>query len=483
MKKMWKTFISVIIVTAMLVPSLMCFAEAEDAEKAYAYVNIYDGEKIALAMYEVAEADEDGDGAWTVNDVLITVHKEKCEGGFATDVGSYGLFITKLWGVENGGSYGYYKNNASCWSLTDAVAQGDVVYAFVYSDAATYSDAYSFFDSVTEDDDGIVTVSVKYVSGYDPETYAPIVSPLEGAVITVDGVDTDAVTDADGKAELTLESAVLLSARKDGVLLIPPVCRVKITPYAFVNIYDGENVVLALYGVPESDEDGDGKWTINDVLISLHNEKCENGFATVDSATGLFITKLWGIENGGAYGYYKNDVSCWSLMDEVENGDVIYAFVYSDTAAYSDAYSFFDTCWAEGGSVTLTLNYVSGYDPETYAPIISPLEGAVITVDGEKTDIVTDADGKALVAMTKSAVISAEKEGLVLIPPVCLFSAGFEPGDVNEDGQIDNKDVVSLFRYVSALEKEEDEAKYDFDGDGEVNNKDVVALFSAVSSK
>ena len=37
--------------------------------------------------------------------------------------------------------------------------------------------------------------------------------------------------------------------------------------------------------------------------------------------------------------------------------------------------------------------------------------------------------------------------------------------------------------YVSALEKEEDEAKYDFDGDGEVNNKDVVALFSAVSSK
>ena len=278
----------VIIVTAMLVPSLMCFAEAEDAEKAYAYVNIYDGEKIALAMYEVAEADEDGDGAWTVNDVLITVHKEKCEGGFATDVGSYGLFITKLWGVENGGSYGYYKNNASCWSLTDAVAQGDVVYAFVYSDAATYSDAYSFFDSVTEDDDGIVTISVKYVSGYDPETYAPIVSPLEGAVITVDGVDTDAVTDA---------------------------------------------------------------------------------------------------------------------------------------------------------------------------------------------------DGKAVVAMTKSAVISAEKEGLVLIPPVCLFSAGFEPGDVNEDGQTDNKDVVSLFRYVSALEKEEDEAKYDFDGDGEVNNKDVVALFSAVSSK
>ena len=130
MKKTFKTVIAVLLVTVMLGSSLFCFAEAEEAEKAYAYVNIYDGESIALAMYKVEESDEDGDGLWTVNDVLIAAHNEKCEGGFATENGDYGLFITKLWGVENGGSYGYYKNNASCWSLTDAVEQGDVIYAF-----------------------------------------------------------------------------------------------------------------------------------------------------------------------------------------------------------------------------------------------------------------------------------------------------------------------------------------------------------------
>ena len=54
-------------------------------------------------------------------------------------------------------------------------------------------------------------------------------------------------------------------------------------------------------------------------------------------------------------------------------------------------------------------------------------------------------------------------------------------GDVNEDGEANNKDVVTLFRYVSAGQKAEDETLYDFSGDGEVNNKDVVALFRYLS--
>lgn len=44
--------------------------------------------------------------------------------GYATDTGDYGLYITKLWGTENGGSYGYCLNNAACMSLTDPVVQG-----------------------------------------------------------------------------------------------------------------------------------------------------------------------------------------------------------------------------------------------------------------------------------------------------------------------------------------------------------------------
>ena len=54
-------------------------------------------------------------------------------------------------------------------------------------------------------------------------------------------------------------------------------------------------------------------------------------------------------------------------------------------------------------------------------------------------------------------------------------------GDMNGDKEADNKDVVSLFRYVSGDEKLEDESIYDFNGDNEVNNKDVVELFREVS--
>ena len=73
---------------------------------------------------------------------------------------------------------------------------------------------------------------------------------------------------------------------------------------------------------------------------------------------------------------------------------------------------------------------------------------------------------------------------VVMVSAICIGSAIIAaalPGDINGDGESNNKDVVTLFRYVSGGTKDEDESPYDFNGDGEVNNKDVVALFRAVS--
>ena len=74
---------------------------------------------------------------------------------------------------------------------------------------------------------------------------------------------------------------------------------------------------------------------------------------------------------------------------------------------------------------------------------------------------------------------------LVTVSAVCagaVTTAAILPGDIDGDGEVNNKDVVTLFRYVSSGIKAEDESKYDFNGDNEVNNKDVVALFRTVSS-
>ena len=55
------------------------------------------------------------------------------------------------------------------------------------------------------------------------------------------------------------------------------------------------------------------------------------------------------------------------------------------------------------------------------------------------------------------------------------------PGDINGDGETDNKDVFALFRYLSGSGAEVITAALDCNGDGSVDNKDVFALFKYLS--
>ena len=55
------------------------------------------------------------------------------------------------------------------------------------------------------------------------------------------------------------------------------------------------------------------------------------------------------------------------------------------------------------------------------------------------------------------------------------------PGDINDDGEVDNKDVVQLFKYLSGWDIKINFAAADCNGDGERNNKDVVLLFKYLS--
>lgn len=73
------------------------------------------------------------------------------------------------------------------------------------------------------------------------------------------------------------------------------------------------------------------------------------------------------------------------LSDPVKDGDRLYAFIYTDTTAFSDMYTFFDKAAAdvsENGTLELVLSG-AGYD-ENWNPVTLPVEGAVITVNGER---------------------------------------------------------------------------------------------------
>lgn len=201
--------------------------------------------------------------------------------------------------------------------------------------------------------------------------------------------------------------------------------------HVFVSITDDIGALkLAAEPVFVTDQDGDGTLTLHDALLCAHIAHHKNGaegYIAVATEYGMSLVRLWGIENGGSFGYYLNDASAWSLLDPVAEGDHVKAYAFTDLAAWSDTYCYFDALTLDAqreSSITLTLS-AAAFDA-AYNPITLPVEGAVITVNGETTEIKTDAEGKAVITLTESGkhVISAISETQTLVAPVCVITVG-----------------------------------------------------------
>ncbi len=227
MKRIISVTLSILILSVLL--GVSTFAAGNSAT---VYVTICDKDGALAVAYEPLTAtDTDGDGALTVSDALFAAHEAKYDGGAAAgynaEYGSFGLSLAKLWGCANGGSYGYYVNGAMAWSLGDPVKDGDHVHAFIYRDLSAFSDKFSYFDKTTvsaaEGDEIELTLT-----GIDfNEFYETVKTPIKSAVITVNGERTSFVTDADGKAKITLENAgeAVISAVSDAEIIVAPVCK------------------------------------------------------------------------------------------------------------------------------------------------------------------------------------------------------------------------------------------------------------------
>ena len=171
-----------------------------------------------------------------------------------------------------------------------------------------------------------------------------------------------------------------------------------------------------------------GEATVEDALYQAHEIGYTGGavagFATSDTQYGRSLDKLWGVANGGSYGYTLNDTFANSLSDSVENGDRVTAYVYE--MGVCDTYAYFDSVKMEGKvgeAVELTLVALT-YDPVTWAPTTAPVSGATLTVNGEDTAAVTDENGKAVLPLTSIGkyTVSAKKEGMGLVSPICVLS-------------------------------------------------------------
>lgn len=199
-----------------------------------------------------------------------------------------------------------------------------------------------------------------------------------------------------------------------------------------VSIING-SPVMAAEKITVTDTDNDDLLTIRDALYCAHEKKYEGGaaagYATEPSQYGISLVKLWG-DISGAYGYYLNNASPLSLLDAVNNGDSITAFIYQDTFGWSDAYSYFDkesVTVKEGESVTLTLSYLT-LDPETWAPTVNIAEGATVTVDGADTTSTVDIDGKVSVKFdTAGTYLVSAHSDLNIVAPVCVVTVEKAP--------------------------------------------------------
>jgi len=218
-----------ILLTLIMILGTTCLAVSAD-EGVKVRVSIADGSgKLVVAYKQIEVTDTDADGALTISDALYAAHEKfYADGaeGYGTFMSDYGLSLGKLWGEENGGSYGYYVNNASAWSLADPVSEGDHVYAFVYTDLTYWSDTYSWFEkaSVKADAGEEITLTLKS-AGYDAE-WNPVEVVVEGAEITVDGEGTGIFTDENGQATIVIEDSgkAVISAVSDTMTLVPAVC-------------------------------------------------------------------------------------------------------------------------------------------------------------------------------------------------------------------------------------------------------------------
>lgn len=228
-----KKLLSLVLVILVLSSVLCLNIFAATAEPVDVYVTISDKGTLKVSAEKISVADKNEDGTITIDEALIAAHDKFYEGGasagYASAQSAYGLSMTKLWG-DTSGVFGYYLNNASAMSLADAVNNGDYVAAFIYSDIASYSDTYTFFDKNTADAErGEEITLVLKESGFDP-SWSPVVLPLANATITVNGEDTEYKTDNEGKVTVKFDKGgkYTVSAKTTGKVIVPPVCVISV---------------------------------------------------------------------------------------------------------------------------------------------------------------------------------------------------------------------------------------------------------------
>ncbi|MBE7025920.1 MAG: DUF4430 domain-containing protein, partial [Ruminococcaceae bacterium] len=280
MFSMRKNFTAILLTLCLLLQLLPIAATADSSENITAYLTVSrygeivtdkNGNPVAHAAVELA-----GQESYTLDDVFRAAHEMYYDGadGYASSVGDWGLGVDTLWG-DDSGSFGYQVNGGaeSVMGPSHQVENGDLVDAYILKSLYPDSEAYAAFDrrEVSVGAYEAFALTLKE-AGYDA-SFNMVFSPCTDAVITINGTETAFVTDADGKAVITLPAAgtYQISAKKEKTVneetvpaITAPVCIAAVSPRPNVEIV---HAIARSYAESDlSSAGGNLPWVIADMV-------------------------------------------------------------------------------------------------------------------------------------------------------------------------------------------------------------------------
>ncbi len=293
--------------------------------------------------------DADTDGVLSIADALACAHDLLYNGGaqagFAAESTQYGLSLTKLWGVENGGSYGYYVNNIPATSLADPISDGDSIYAFSYEDLTGWSDAYAYFDvSFAETGvEGLVDLCLT-VTGYDAD-WNLTAEPCANAQIYVCAADVsseyfyaEGATDENGQVCLTFlkPGTYYVTARSEAQIITPPVCTVYVAQEEMNISSMFDEAVDQIHAAGITDDMVIPRQILVEAIYELAGSPDVEGASTFEDVDINNSAIIWASQNGIIQGYGNG---CFGGEDDLTHQQlavVLYRLIKAETPDMSD---------------------------------------------------------------------------------------------------------------------------------------------------
>ena len=165
--------------------------------------------------------------------------------------------------------------------------------------------------------------------------------------------------------------------------------------------------------------------------------------------------------------------TAWSITFPVQAGDQIWATSFGKSGENGDTANGVRITWFDENGVLATVDRNTVYKEFVANGYITAPEGALalnVTMASNNPNL-------------KVYILNRDH---TYENGICTACGEADPdyhipGDINGDGDVNNKDVTRLFRYLSDYDVEVVEAALDVNGDGSVNNKDLTRLFRYLS--